>query len=219
MTTWVTTVVETKKTYSPVALRLLDELTNQPPLGSVQAVLDIQAPNGAWVATEVPDTRTPSAVVCYPGLERHGQVTGLQPRQYRVRLTADYYIPYYHKNSDGIIFTAYPYNDDNAPAQFAKIPADTPLLPATNYPFASHIPVLRGKVVDPNNKPVPDAFVIQGNNERALTDADGRFALPLRWVTPNTNVPIDASDRTGRNGSINVQIPAALGADQIIPIS
>ena len=219
MTTWVTTPVETKRTYSPVALRLLDELTNQPPLGSVQAVLDIQDASGAWVATEIGDTRTPSAIVSYPGLERHAQVTGLPPRNYRVRLSADFYIPYYRVNFDGIVFTAYPYNDNNPPAQFAKIPADTPLLPATNYPFASHIPVLRGKVVDPNNKPVRDAFVTQANNERALTDASGRFALPLRWVTPDTNVPIDASDRSGRNGLINVQIPAALGAEQIIPVS
>lgn len=219
MTTWVTTPTETTRTYSPVALRLIDELTNQPPLGSVQVVLDIQNANGAWVSTEIPDTRTPSAVVSYPGLERHAQVTGAQPRQYRVRLIADYYIPYYRANSDGIRFTAYPYNDLNAPQQFAKIPTDTPLLPATNYPFASHIPVLRGKVVDPNNKPVPDAFVTQGNKERSLTDANGRFALPLRWVAPNVNVPIDASDRSGRNGSINVQVPAALGAEQIIPVS
>lgn len=220
MTTWITTPTEFKVVYSPVGLRLLDELANQAPLGSVQAVLDIQDPGGAWRTTDIKDNRTPGAVVTYTDLERHAVVTDLQPRQYRVRLTADYYIPYYRINADGIVFTAYPYNDANPPTQIVRIPTDLPLLPAPNYPFASHIPVLRGTVVDAARKPVRDASVTQGNNERALTDVQGRFALPLRWVQPNVAVPIDAADqRTGRTGFINIQIPAALGKNQTISIS
>jgi hypothetical protein len=97
---------------------------------------------------------------------------------------------------------------------------DTPLLPAPNYPFASHIPVLRGVVVDAAGNPVPNAYVTQGSNERALTDARGTFALPLRWVQANTAVPIDATDqRTGRSGSISIQIPGALNSSQKIPIN
>jgi len=159
VTTWVTTVAESKVIYSPVGLRLLDELTNKAPLGSVQAVLDIQDSGGAWRTTDILDNRSPGAVVTYCGLERHAVVTGLQPRQYRVRLTADYYIPYYRINADGIVFTAYPYNDDNPPAQIVQVPMDTPLLPAPNYPFASHIPVLRGIVVDAAGKPVQAGWV------------------------------------------------------------
>jgi hypothetical protein len=220
VTTWITTPAEFKVIYSPVGLRLLDELTNQAPLGSVQAILDIQDSAGAWRTTDIKDNRTPDDVVTYCNLERHAVVTGLPSRQYRVRLIADYYLPYYRINAEGIAFTAYPYNDNHPPAQIVRVPIDTPLLPAPNYPFASYIPVLRGTVVDAAGKLVQDASVTQGNNERALTDAQGRFALPLRWVQPNVAVPIDATDqRTGHTGSINVQIPAALGKNQTISIT
>jgi hypothetical protein len=84
----------------------------------------------------------------------------------------------------------------------------------------SHIPVLRGEVVDPAGNPVPNAYVTQGNKERALTDARGTFALPLRWVQANTPTTIDATDqRTGRVGSISIQLPAALNSSQKISIS
>jgi len=220
MTTWVTTgPIEGLVLYSPVGLRLLDELTSEAPIGNVQAALDILDPNGTWRQTDISDARTPSDVVTYPGLERHHDITGLQPRQYRVRLSADYYIPYYQGSQDGITFTASPYSDTQPPANVVVIATDTPLLPATNYPFATYIPVLRGVVVDPANQPVPNVFVTQGNLERVLTDSRGTFALPLRWVAPNTPVPVDASDqRTGRTGSIQIQIPASLGTNQTISI-
>jgi len=220
MTTWVTTPAEGNRLYSGVSLRLLDELTNQAPLGCVKALLDIQASDGTWRTTDIQDTRSPSSVVSYPWLERHAVVTGLQPQQYRVRLTADYYIPYYQLNSDGIAFKAYPYNDANPPTQFALIPSDTPLLPATNYPFANYIPVLRGVVVDSTRKLVANAYVTQGNTERALTDPSGNFALPLRWVQSGTTIPIDAADqRTGRSGSIDISFPTAISRSQTISIS
>jgi hypothetical protein len=220
MTAWVTTgPTEGLVLYSPVGLRLLDELTSEAPLGNVQATLDILEPNGVWQQTDIPDVQTPSAVVTYPGLERHQNTNGLQPRQYRVRLSADYYIPYYQGSQDAITFTADPYSDTQPPANPVLIATDTPLLPATNYPFATYIPVLRGVVVDPANNPVPNAFVTQGNLERVLTDSRGTFALPLRWVAPNTPVPVDATDqRTGRTGQIQVELPASLGSSQTISI-
>jgi len=219
MTTWVTTPVEGIVLYSPVGLRLLDELTNEVPLGSVQATLDILDAHGNWQPTNIADVRTPSDVVTYPGLERHADITGLPARQYRVRLSADFYIPYYQVSQDGISFTADPYSDTQPPANVVEIATDTPLLPAPNYPFASYIPVLRGVVVDANAKPVPNAYVTQGVTERVLTDSRGTFALPLRWVQPNTAVVIDATDqRTGRTGSIQIQLPGSLGTNQTISI-
>lgn len=220
MTTWATTdPTEGLILYSPVGLRLLDELTSEAPLGSVQVILEILDPNATWRKTDILEARTPSGVIAYPGLERHQDITGLQPQQYRVKLSADYYIPYYQGTGDGIEFTADPYSDTQPPANVVVISTDTPLLPASNYPFASYIPVLRGVVVDAANNPVPNVFVTQGNLERVLTDSRGTFALPLRWVALNTPVTIDANDqRTNRTGQIQIQLPASLGTNQTISI-
>jgi hypothetical protein len=220
MTQLTTSTPDVTRLYSPIGLRLIDELTNQGPIGSVTAFLDKLGASGTWLQTDVQGVVTPSATVSYPSLERRVSVAGVPAQTYRVRLTADYYIPYYLTNADGIQFQAYPYNDDNPPAVITKMPVDTLLLPGASYPFATHIPVLRGEVVDAAGNPVPNAYVSQSNTERTLTDARGTFALPLRWVQANTPVPIDATDqRTGRSGSISVQIPAALSSNQRILIS
>ena len=81
---------------------------------------------------------------------------------------ADFYVPLYRANSNGIPFTASPYNDTNPPAVIVGMATDTLLLPAPNYPFDAHIPVLRGLVTDAANKSVPDVYVTQGNLERVL---------------------------------------------------
>lgn len=220
MTKWILWPSETTHLYSPVGLRLVDELTGAAPLGGVSATLDILDPSGKWRQTDISDVRTPSAVVTYPGIGRCADVTVQQPQQYRVRLAADLYIPYYLVAADAIPFTAYPYNDANPPAVVVKTPTDALLVPAPNYPFATHIPVLRGVVVDAANKKVPDVLVTQGNSERTLTDSRGSFALPLRWVAANVATTIDANDqRTGRSGSIPIQLPAALNSNQMITIS
>jgi uncharacterized protein YfaP (DUF2135 family) len=220
MTTWIISPAEATHLYSPVGLRLLDELTGTAPLGGVSATLDILDPGGGWRQTDISDVRTPSAVVTYPGLGRCADVTAQRPQRYRVRLAADLYIPYYLGTADAITFTAYPYNDDNPPAVIVRIPTDTLLVPAPNYPFATHIPVLRGVVVDASNKPVPEVLVMQGNNERTLTDSRGTFALPLRWVHAKVATTIDANDqRTARSGSIQIQLPDALNSNQTIAIS
>jgi hypothetical protein len=220
MTTWVTTTpFEGMILYSPVGLRLLDELTNDSPVGNVSVILDILDANGTWRPTDIPAVITPSGVVTYPGLERHPNIAGLQPRQYRVRLSADYYIPYYQGSQDGITFMADPYSDTQPPANVVVISTDTPLLPATNYPFPTYISLLRGMVVDTANNPVPNAFVTQGNTERVLSGVGGNYALPLRWVALNTPVVVDATDqRTGRTGSISITLPASLGSSQNISI-
>jgi hypothetical protein len=218
MTTWTTVPVEMTQLYSPIGLRLLDELTNQPPLGNVQATLEMLDNSGNWQQTSVQAVFTPSCVLSYPGLGRQAVVTGQPPQKYRVRIAADLYLPYYLTTADSIPFNAYPFNDDNPPAVISRLAIDTTLLPASNYRFASHIPVLRGMVVDPGGKPVANAYVTQSNSERALTDARGTFALPLRWAKVNTPVAIDATDRSGRTGTISIQLPAAVNSSQKISI-
>ncbi len=220
MTRWATVSADIVLSYSPVGLRLIDELTGSPPIGNVQATLDILDANGSWRQTDIAGVRTASDVVTYPGLERHTDPTGQQPRQYRVRLAADFYLPYYRASADGIPFTAYPFSNTDPPATVVQTASDTLLLPAPNYPFASHVRVLRGRVVDAANNPVPDAYVTQSNSERALTDSQGSFALPLRWLAANAQASVDAVDeRTGRTGSIQIHLPSSLGQSQTIAIS
>jgi hypothetical protein len=205
--------------YSPIGLRLVDDLTGAAPIGSVQATLDIRNADGSWQQTDIQDVRTLSGIVTYPGLERHANIAGLQIRQYRIRLTAAVYLPLYRVLSAGIQFRADPYNETNPPAHITGMTIGTFLLPAPNYPFPTNVPVVRGLVVDAANKPVPDVLVEQSNKERALTDARGSFALPLRWAQPGVPIAIDATDqRTGRHGSLDVQLPGALRQSQTIAI-
>jgi hypothetical protein len=181
-------------------------------------MLDILDIGGNWRQTKVQPVQTQSSVLSYPGLGRQANVTGQPPQKCRVRLVADLYLPYYLQSADGITFNVYPYNDNNPPAVISGQAIDTQLLPAPNYPFASHVPVLRGIVVDPLGDPVQNVYVTQSNNERTLTDARGTFALPLRWAKANTPIEIDATDRSGRTGTISVQLPAALNSSQKISV-
>lgn len=220
MTSRQTLAVESTKLYSPVGLRLLDELTGKAPIGNTDVYLDILEPNATWRLTDIQAVKTPTGVITYPGLERHADVTGLPARWYRVRLSPAFYVPLYRRKDEGIAFKAFPYNDTHPPQVITSFAQDTFLTPAPNYPFAGHIPVLRGVVVDNTNKEVPDAVVTQSAKETVLTDFRGTFALPLRWVPPHVPTPIDAVDeRTGRVGSIQIQLPDALGKNQKITIS
>jgi len=220
MTTWRALAGETSELYSPVGLRLLDELTAKAPIGKTDVYLDILEPNATWRLTDIQAVKTPTGVVTYPGLERHTHVTGLSSRSYRVRLSPEFYVPLYRRKDEGIAFKAFPYNDTHPPQVITRFAQDTFLTPAPNYPFAGHVPVLRGVVVDTADKVVPDAVVTQGAKETVLTDSRGTFALPVRWVPPQVPTPIDAVDeRTGRVGSINIQLPDALGKNQKITIS
>src|SRR5262249_34141385 len=148
---------------------------------------------------------TPGGILAYPGLERRVEVVNQAPRHYRVRIEADFYRPLYRMNFDGIEFDAYPYNNTNPPQVVTKQAQTVELTPAANYPFSSHIRVLRGKVVDATDTPIVDAEVKRGNTERVLSGEQGAFALPLRWTANGVAVAIDAIDhRTGRTGTITI---------------
>jgi dienelactone hydrolase len=175
--TWNPVPIETTRLYSPIGLRLLDELTNQPPLGKVQAILDILDTNGNWQQTRVQAVFTPSAVLSYPGLGRQTTVAGRQAQRCRVRLIADLYVPYYLQTADGIAFNVYPYNDDNPPAVVSGSAVDTQLLPAPNYPFPAPMP-------EETMKPVKSIGRDFSNFKPASDDVF--HAYQLLYAYPNT---------------------------------
>ena len=220
MRVWTQTRQETAVLYSPIGLRLIDDLTGKAPLGRIDVRLDVQDLPGTWRTTALAAILTASGVVTYPGLERRANPRGLAARKYRVRLIPQFYLPLYRRNADGIPVDAYPYNDTYPPAVVKKTPDDTILTPAPNYPFQDHIPILHAVVVDPAGKPVPYAIVTQGLKERVLTDARGTASLPLRWVKPNVDFVIDAAnERNGQTGTTpNLRLPAALKTVVRIPI-
>jgi hypothetical protein len=215
--TWRPLAGERTQLFSPIGLRLLDELVGGGPLGPCKVLLELRDPAGQWQATDVKPTMTASGFVSYPALGRRREVIGVPPRRYRITLEADFYRPFYRWTSDGIEFDAHPYNDDNPPAVIVSGPQDAPLLPAPNYPFEPHVPVLRGDVRDAAGRRVPDVLVFRAGAERTLSDGTGSFALALRWVPPATSTVIDAIDqRNGRVGSITVTLPADLGQNQVV---
>lgn len=218
MRTWRRLPGERSELYSPIGLRLLDEMTGGPPAGRTEAFLDIQEGAG-WRGTAIQAVRTLAGAVAYPGLERRADVSGLA-RRYRVRIAAELYRPLYLTIQDGLEFDAFPWNDTSPPQSTALHPQDVKLVPAPNYPFPPHVPVLRGVVVDTAKRPVADAEVMFSNLERVLSDERGEFALPLRFTALNVSVVIDAlHQRTHRVGSITAALPAALRKSQTISIT
>src|SRR5687767_12932981 len=96
--------------YSPIGLRLVDDMTGNMPLGHVRVLLDRRDPAGNWQETKIKAVMTPSGNLTYPGLERHPDLSG-PARRYRARIEADLYGPLYRATLDGIEFDAFPYND------------------------------------------------------------------------------------------------------------
>jgi hypothetical protein len=204
--------------YSPLGLRLIDDLTGRAPIGRVGAVLEIDDGAG-WRRVPRRPVITASHVLSFPGLGRSAG-TGVPASHYRVRLLPDLYRPEYRVTDDGIEFDAPPYSDVEPPVPLTAGAAEAVLLPAAHYPYPSHVPVLRGRVVDPAGEPVADALVPEGLRERVLTDERGAFSLPLRWVAGGVATPIQADDqRNARNGAILVTLPADLQQSQTITVS
>jgi len=204
--------------YAHIGLRLLDDITGKPPLNPVEATLDVSDGQPGWRETDIQAVVTPSRVLIYPGLERRRETNG-PPRRYRARLSAAKYVPLYRANADGIEFDAFPYNDTNPPQVVTQSPVDTYMLPAADYDYQTHISVIRGVVETNTGTRVPDALVREGLRERTLTNRDGAFSLAVRWVSPGVVTPIDASDRFGRVGSINITLPGALTQTQTIVVN
>jgi hypothetical protein len=224
MPSWRMLADERTGLYSPVALRLIDEITGRAPVGWVRPRLDASDGAGGWRETDIKAVISPAGVVAYPGLERRAEVLGQPPRRYRVRIEAQFYLPLFRAAQDAVEFDAYPYNDVTPPQNLSQILATQPqgviLTPAPHYRFPGHIPLLRGDVQDTAGATVPDVLVTEGTRERVVTDSRGTFALPLRWATSGTAPIIDATDlRSGRTGTISIQFPQDLRTSQTITIA
>jgi hypothetical protein len=217
---WTPIPGERRVLYSPVGLRLVDDLTGTAPASAVRAELDEQDASGIWHLTGIRAVRSPGDVLLYPGLGRSSQVATQPVRHYRVRLISDYYVPDYLATTEGIPFDAHPYDDDTPPAALPSLPEDAFLLPAASYPFPGHLRVLRGAVTDVFSNRVAFAEVTEGSRERVLTDSRGEFAVPLRWPAIVDVIQIDAVDnRTGRSGQITVTLPGDLSQGHTIIIT
>jgi hypothetical protein len=220
MTAWRRTHEVLDRRASQIALRLRDEFTGAAPIGRWRVTLEARDPSGAWHATGRRPTLSTSQVVTYPGLERRARAAGLPARSYRVLLDAAYYFALYASPaSQGVEIAVQPFDEQN-PAPLLAAPTDLLLLPAPTYPFPSHVRVLRGRVrVQGTNDYVAGALVSEGTRERVLTDANGAFALPLRWPPADAaGLAIDADDRAGRTGGILVTLPAALEQSHTIEV-
>jgi hypothetical protein len=208
-----------RRMYSPIGLRPIDELTSDTPLGKVICSLFAEGPPGQWRLTDVMPVQSLGGVLTFPGLGRSAVVAGAPPRRYRAAAEAEFYIPFYAAQSDGIEFDVFPFNDENLPAKLPEVPHTIFLLPAQNYPFPPYLRVLRGQVRNTAG-PVANVEVARGNTERVLSDGQGLYALPLR-LSPNKGpVTIDAIDhRANRHGQITVTLPADLGKFNLITIT
>ncbi len=217
MITWYELPSDLRLHYSPVGLLLVDDLTGDRPVGTIEASLELQ--DGAdWRTVERDPVITASGVLIYPDLGRSTDLTQ-PPQRYRVRLASPFYRPLYRAISDGIEFDAHPFDDENPPAVLTSRPTPAMLLPADKYPFAMHLSVLRGRVRDVGGNAVPDVLVQEGLRERTLSDERGSFSLSLRWVPPGAPTHITADDqRNGRSGSITITLPAALEQSQAITV-
>lgn len=197
---------ESVEMYSPIGLKPIDTFTGKAPLGRLRVILDLQDELGQWRETDIKETRTPGDVIAFPALGRSAFTT-VPERKYRVRIEAEYYMPFYTKTIpggtiDGIEFKVFPYNDAIPPKIYPKDSAGIPylsqvfrellLVPAPNYPFPAQIMVLRGRVVNNLNQPIVGATVSWRVTEATLSAGgdvklpgatahkSGEFCLPIR---------------------------------------
>lgn len=204
--------------FSPIGLRMVDDLTGKSPQGRMRVWLDRQVSPGVWAPTDLVAVYTPSGTIAWPGLGRLREPASASPRRYRARLVAQRYRPAYLETADGVEFDAPPWDDDNDPNPVTRGSTDLYLLPAPTYDFATWVRVLRGFVQDAQGAPVANVKVHLSNTERVLSDERGVFALPLRWAT--NGQLIDAVDsRGGRSGQRALGLPADLQASVTITIA
>jgi len=203
--------------YCPIGLNLVDDCTADAPIGPIDAILELKDGDN-WLPTGRRPVITPSGILAWPGLGRTRDVS-VPAREYRVRLQAERYLPDYLAESDGLLFSVPPYNDDHPPDPLTTTTTDVFLLPQPPYAYPSHVPVIHGIVRDKDNLPVAHALVREGNRERTLSNGAGGFSLPLRWVGAGTPTAIDATDRLGWMGTIEITLPAALAGSQNITLT
>lgn len=187
-------------------------------MGEVLPALDELA-GGQWSTASARPVVRDDGVITVPGIGRTAQPAQAPARHFRLRIDADRYRPLYRASSDGIEFDADPYNDRTPPQTYARGTTDAPLLPASTYPFPTHLRVIRGVVIDQHGDPVADALVEDAPRARALSDERGTFALPLLAAVDGTPTAVTATHApTGRSGTLNVTLPVDLGRNLTITV-
>jgi hypothetical protein len=207
--------------YSPIGLQVIDAFLNALPIAPYEVSVDVRDGN-QWLPTALQAVRTPTGVLTLPGLERRATVTaGMQPRQYRLRIDSDAYIPAYRRTLDGHEFLAFPYNDTNPPFLPGANVSLLLLTPAPAYGYPGDVRVLRGTLTEVNGTPIRDATIVYApGHVEAMTDAGGHFALGLRHAPGSGTIAIDVHhDRTNRADIINLLLPTALQANQVITLN
>ncbi|MGB5755635.1 MAG: hypothetical protein WBM50_01865, partial [Acidimicrobiales bacterium] len=159
MRTWVVRPETRFVMYAPIGLKLVDDLTGGGPIGlrlvdtlrgparGDLAVTLLERVGTELRATGIRPTLTPSTILSYPGLGRTANPAASPPKDYEIRIEADFYRPLYRTTKTGIAFTAFPYDDEqHPPASVPSGPVEIRLLPGPAYPFPNHLPVVRGVV-------------------------------------------------------------------------
>ena len=206
-----------------LGVRLIDDHTQQPPIGWTRVFLDVDD-DGAWRELSPDGVRraiTNGGVVWFPWLERRRDARGRGPGRYRVRVAAELGTPAYLFDRDGVEVLVAPYDDAAPPAGTPPI-VEIALLPAAHYPFAAAVPVLRGAVKDALGAPVPRALVAWSApgdgpplvTDEVLSDEDGEFSLPMRRAPHATPIEVTARrpppPEPGRQRTVSVRLPADL---------
>lgn len=218
--------------YSPVALLLEDEFTGEAPIERVSLRLQsFDAANGVWSTTDIVPFVSAEGVLSYPGLGRTSNLT-VGPRRYRILVASPCYTAAYRRNdSDGLEFTARPFNDQHPlpvddPDSYARGPDNRAdyryLYPGIRYPFSPQTPALRGTVLTPDGKWAVNHRVDFSTTGRSVTDDRGQFALPfirlpLKTLWPPTDIHLTRDAEPG-DLEIAVERTEGFAADRKIEI-
>ena len=200
------------------AFRLVDDFTGQSPTGKLRYFLDREISANSWAPSDIEPVNSGSGVLFYPYLEKKRDVNS-PPRRYRFRVESPLYHPAYQADSDGFEFDAFPYSDEAVINPFAAVVQTVALRPSPAYSFAPDLPVLRGTIVrQADGKTVKYAEITKANQETALSDERGEFALPLRWIQTSP-FDIDVVDkRTNESRTKAIVVPGMLGMNVVIDI-
>ena len=204
---------------SPIGLQIIDSFTSNAPLAPFRVRVDVQA-GAAWLETPLKPTRTPSGTLTLPGLGRRPDPASNSSQQrYRLRIESAEYIADYRRTADGFEFLVPPYDDLNPPAIPNANVRILALHPSPNYPYGGPMRVVHGCVRETNGSPVRDAVVEFQGLDRAMTDERGEFAFGLRRAPASGQIALDVHhDRSARSQTFNLQLPAALQANQLLTL-
>ncbi len=194
------------------AVRLVDLVTQDAPHGEPGMILEREEPAGEWTRLWDPEfrpVRTASGLLAHVNLERKRLAAGLPPARYRFQIVSPLYVPRFRAIRDWETIGVLPWDDSGSAPPPPTAPIDVELCPSLRYPFAAHVPVVRGTVKDKvTGVPLPDSLVFGGPaNGAAITDERGRYALPLVGAPSGVAIPVGALDRAGRAGLVNVTLP------------